>query len=330
MTICMVIWPTIMSWPWQTLTRPFKKPAWIALFFCALFQAAVVIAVDDPPQNAMVYIHIGPESPQDGRYDYHWRVLREALEKTLGKYGPYRLESAQYMNEDRQAFELQNQSGKLTVLIRGDTVEYERAFEAVWIPIDKGLLGYRVFLIRREDQPHFTSATTLDDLRNYSIGQGSGWKDIEILRANGLKVMAGGDYAGLFAMLANQRFDLFSRAAEEVTDEYLLQKKQFPNLMIEQNLLLYYPIARYFWFARSDEGRRQAQRIREGMTMMIDDGTMDRLFTAAHEKLFQELHLATRKLIVLKNPLGVPGVPKDDKRLWYFPLMEKDSTPKKP
>ncbi len=277
----------------------------------------------------MRYICNGTESPADHRYDYHWSVLREALEKTVPKYGPYLMMSASYMSEERQAFELANQSGKLTVLIRGDTVEYEKAFEAVWIPIDKGLLGYRVFLIRREEQWHFTRATTLHDLENYTIGQGSGWKDIDILRANRLKVTPGGDYAGLFAMLANQRFDLFSRAVEEVTDEYAQQIKPFPNLAIEQNLVLYYPIARYFWFARSDEGRRQAGRVREGMTMMIEDGTLDRLFFTSHQKLFDELHLSTRSLIPLKNPLAGSKAPLDDKRLWYSPLAGNDSSSEK-
>ncbi len=296
---------------------------WVVGF--TLFFAA---RADSAPtqQSPMAYIYNGPESPTDHRYDYHWLVLREALEKTIPKYGPYRMEPAGSMDEDRQAFELQNQTGKITVLIRGDTLEYEKEFEAVWIPIDKGLLGYRVLLIRREDQPHFTHATTLDDLRNYTIGQGNGWKDIDILRTNGLKVVAGGDYDGLFAMLANQRFDLFSRGVEEVSDEYSQQKKQFPNLAIEQNLLLYYPIARYFWFAKSDEGRRLAQRVREGMTMMVEDGTLDRLFEASHKKLFDELHLDTRKLIILKNPFAAPEVPLGDKRLWYSPLSGKESS----
>ncbi len=316
--------PELETESWRQYFNCIRRVAWTFLLLLPLVLATGA-AADPPPPGVMAYIYNGPESPEDHRYSYHWLVLHEALEKTLAKYGPYRMESASYMNEDRQAFELQNQGGKLTVLIRGDTMDYESKFEAVWHPIDKGLLGYRVFLIRREDQPHFTSATTLNDLRRFSIGQGSGWKDIEILRTNGLKVVAGGDYAGLFPMLANHRFDLFSRAVEEVTDEYSQQKDQFPNLAIEQNLLLYYPIARYFWFAKSAEGRRLAERVREGMSLMVADGTLDRLFAASHEKLFAELHLATRKLFVLQNPFAGSQVPLADKRLWYSPLTGKEA-----
>ena len=223
--------------------------------------------------HEMIYIHIGPESSEDHRYSYHLQVLKQALEKTSSKYGSYRIQQVDYMSEERQKFELLHQSEKLTVIIRGDTLEYEKIFEWVRIPIDKGLLGYRVFLIRSEDQPRLTHDTTLDDLRNFTIGQGNGWKDIEILRANRMKVMTGGDYAGLFAMLANRRFDLFSR----------------------------------------------------GMTMMIEDGSFDRLFEAAHKDLLDDLHLTERRLFVLQNPLATPEPPADDSRYWYMPLKREEA-----
>ena len=298
-----------------------------SLFLCVLVAAPALPATPEPKE--MVYFYNGRESPEDHRYDYHWQVLRAALERTRPKYGPYRMEPADYMNEDRQAFELKNRTGKLSVLIRGDSLEYADQFEPVWIPIDKGLLGYRVFLIRREDQPHFTRATRLEDLRRYTIGQGSGWKDIDILQANGLQVMAGGDYAGLFAMLANKRFDLFSRGVEEVMDEYSRQKGQFQDLAIEKNLLLYYPIARYFWFSNSEEGRRLAQRVREGMTLMIEDGTLDRMFEKSHARLFKALGLHKRKLFKLKNPFMAPQVPLADNRLWFSPWGAKEPNPSK-
>ncbi|HEX6833799.1 MAG TPA: hypothetical protein VF132_09740 [Rudaea sp.] len=295
----------------------------VVMFFCSVCPSIARAA----PVKEMVYLHIGPESPEDHRYDYHWQVLREALEKTAPTYGPYRIEPAQFMSEERQVFELARQSGKLTVLLRGDTLEYARAFECVCIPVDKGLLGYRVFLIRGEDQARLTKETTLDDLRRFTIGQGNGWKDIGILRENGLNVMAGGDYSGLFAMLANRRFDLFSRGVEEVLDEYAQRRQQFPSIAIEKNLMLYYPIARYFWFARSDAGRDLAARVREGMTVMIDDGSFERLFEAAHANLFENLHLAERKRFVLHNPTAAPDAPLDDPRYWYQPLRSGTTLP---
>lgn len=287
----------------------------------ATIGAEVPPAVDSSASNAasMAYLYNGPESPEDHRYDYHWTVLREALERTLPKCGPYRMAAVGHMSEDRQAQELRSEGGKLTVLIRGDTAEYARAFAAVWIPIDKGLLGYRVFLTRAELQPLLTAVNSLERLKPFAIGQGNGWKDIDILRANGLTVMAGGDYGGLFAMLANRRFDLFSRGVEEVTEEYARHRQRFPGLVIEQHLLLHYPIARYFWFARSERGAQLAQRVREGMTKMVEDGSLDVLFEESHRQLFAELHLGSRTLLKLSNPLTSPDVPLGDDRFWFRP-----------
>src|SRR4051812_18367481 len=70
---------------------------------------------DASRREEMLYVYNGPESPLDHRYDYHWQVLREALEKTRPKFGSYRMEAAGYMSEDRQVFELQNRTGKLNV-----------------------------------------------------------------------------------------------------------------------------------------------------------------------------------------------------------------------
>lgn len=269
--------------------------------------------------TAMDYQYNGPESPADHRYDYYWQLLRAALERTIATWGPYRATAVPAMSEERQAEELQRDGGRLNLVIRGDSIAYSQRFAPVWIPIDKGLLGYRVLLIRADDQPRLARMRTLADLATISIGQGRGWPDIDILRANGLTVMAGGDYDGLFAMLANRRFDAFSRGVDEVLTEYALRRAQFPGLAIERTLLLHYPIARYFWFSRSPAGARLAQRVHEGLLRLLEDGSLDRMFAEEHRRLFAELRLEDRRLVELTNPLAAPGQPPRDPRMWYAP-----------
>src|ERR1700712_941799 len=72
-------------------------------------------AVSISSAETMEYRHNAPESPLDQRYLYHWKILETALEKTAAKYGPYKLESGEFMTEQRQAFELKNATGLLTV-----------------------------------------------------------------------------------------------------------------------------------------------------------------------------------------------------------------------
>ena len=63
---------------WRTVA-----PRALALFValcCALCARA-----DGP----MRYVYDAPESSLDHRYEYHWEILKTALERTKETYGPY-------------------------------------------------------------------------------------------------------------------------------------------------------------------------------------------------------------------------------------------------
>jgi len=230
-----------------------------------------------------LYIYNAPESASDRRYDYQWEILRTALEKTKGKYGAYKLQPSAPMSEKRQTIELTNGSGALTVMHLGTTPEFERDLLPIRIPVDKNLSGYMVYLIRQEDQAKFSAVQTLDDLRGFSIGQGLGWIDVDILQHSDFDVVTGSDYDGLFHMLLAKRFDAFQRSAAEIIDEFEQRKDKMPGLHIEQDILFYYPLPMYFWFSKSEQGERMAARAREGMMAMIEDGTYDAIFSKYNE-----------------------------------------------
>jgi ABC-type amino acid transport substrate-binding protein len=273
----------------------------------------------------MRYIHSAPESPLDKRYEYHLEILRTALERTREKYGPYVMEPATFMTEKRQAFEIRNATGKLTVMYLSTLPDFERDLIPVRIPVDKNLGGYCVFLIRKEDQAKFDNVRSLDDLRKLSFGLGLGWIDVDILRSNRLRVVTGSNYDGLFDMTANGRFDVFLRAAVEVLDEYEERKAKIPDLAIEQNLVLYYPLPMYFWFPKTSEGQRLAARAREGMMAMIEDGTYDRIFFAYQGYKVERLNLKNRRIFRIDNPFLGKETPFQDKRLWFDPTTDAAS-----
>ena len=273
----------------------------------------------NPATNPMVYTYNAPESHLDKRYEYHWEILRTALERTTPAWGPYRMEPAVSMDERRQSFELKNATGKLSVMYLGTSPDLERTLIPIRIPVDKNLGGYMVMLIRKEDQPKFAAVRTVQDLRKFRIGLGLGWLDVDILRADGFNVITGSSYEGLFNMLANHRFDAFARAAVEILDEYAERRQKIPDLSIEQTFILYYPLPMYFWFSRTPDGQRLADRAREGLMQMIDDGTYDKIFFKYQQHKIDQLHLRERKVIRIPNPFLVPGTPFDDKRLWFDP-----------
>ena len=273
-------------------------------------------------KDSMVYIYNAPESENDSRYEYHWEILKMALERTKKKYGPYVMRKAKFMTERRQLFELQNEAKELTVMYLGTTQEFEKKLLPIHIPVDKNLGGYCVMLIRKEDQEKMSRVRTLNDFRKLSIGLGYGWVDVDIFRSNHFNVVTGSNYEGLFKMLINKRFDVFSRSAVEILDEYETRKEDLKDLRIEDSLLLYYPLPMYFWFSKKEKGTRLAQRAEEGMKLMIKDGTYDKLFLKYHGKKTEALHLKKRRIFKIENPFLVPETPFADQRLWYNPINQ--------
>jgi ABC-type amino acid transport substrate-binding protein len=242
-----------------------------------------------------------------------------ALEKTTPKWGPYRLAAGGVMAERRQAYELRNATGALTVMYLGTTPAFERELVPVRIPVDRSLGGYCVFLVRAGEQARFDAVRTRDDLRRFTYGLGLGWIDVEILRSNGFKVVTGSSYDGLFEMLVNRRFDVFLRGAVEILDEYEQRKPELRDLRIEESLILYYPLPMYFWFAKTPEGRRLAERAEAGLRLMLADGSYDEIFDRFQRSKIERLHLKTRTTYRIENPFLGPETPLADKRLWFDP-----------
>jgi hypothetical protein len=276
----------------------------------------------DAPKAPMVFVHNGVESPADTRYDYHWRVLRAALDATTAQWGPYVLQPAPFMNETRQVAELQKPDGQLNTMVLDSTRELEDKLTPVRLPIDKGLLGYRVFLIRKGDQERLNTVQTLAQLRSFSIGQGADWSDTRILQQAGFHVVTGYSYEGLFGMLDHQRFDAFGRGVAEVQGEMAAFGKQYPSMAIENKLLLYYPLPMYFWFGPDAAGQERARRVEQGMRLIQAQGVFDRLFKAEFGGLVQSLNLKGRRLFKIDNPLLPERSKTFDKRWFYEPTRK--------
>jgi ABC-type amino acid transport substrate-binding protein len=270
--------------------------------------------------GVMTYVYNAPESSRDRRYEYHWEILRAALERTSPKYGPYALVPSVGMTEARQTSELMAASGRITVMYLGTTPTLEHALVPVRIPVDKNLGGYNVFLIHRDDAARFARIRTLDELMRVKVGLGLGWIDVDILRSNQFQVVTGSSYEGLFHMAANRRFDGFLRAAVEVEEELEARHAELPELVIEETLLLYYQLPMYFWFSHTPAGEKLAERVRDGMLEMIEDGSYDRIFLRYQGDKIARLKLKSRRLFKIENRYLVPETPFADRRLWFDPM----------
>ncbi len=264
----------------------------------------------------MIYYHHPPESPLDARYDYHWGVLKAALEATTKKYGAYALRPSIFMTEERQLRELGKEGNRINIMIRETNREFEQKYLPIRIPIDRNLIGYRVLLINKKDRDLFKNVHSLDELKKITFGQGAGWGDVDILKLAGFNVKTEVYYEKIFEGLMKGDFMAFPRSATEIADEYEKRKEKMPELMIEESILLYYPLPTYFWFANNEQGRKLYQRAKEGIEIIQRNGAFDRLFDEYYAEKVAALKLKKRKLFKIGNPLLPESTPLNNKKLW--------------
>ncbi|MCP4133034.1 MAG: amino acid ABC transporter substrate-binding protein [bacterium] len=258
------------------------------------------------------------QSNKDTRFNDLKELLKTALEKTKKNYGEYTIKpSALYMSESRWL--ISAKKGKtVNVIYRGTDPESEKELIPIYIPTRKGILGYRIFLIRKDYQTKFNEVRTIEDLKNFTVGQGNDWGDAKVLKHNGFNVVGSSTYEGLFAMLILKRFDFFSRGINEAYPEYTARKEKFPDLHIEEKLVLYYTWPYFFYV--SPKYPKLAERLAAGLEIMIKDGSYDRIFRKYHGDAIKKSNIHKRKLLKIKNPMLSPKVPIKRKELWFKPL----------
>ncbi|MTW13282.1 hypothetical protein GM658_21985 [Pseudoduganella eburnea] len=257
---------------------------------------------------------------QDSTGDFDWIVLHAAMEKTAARFGPYKLSpSKEPLSVARLLAEMSYPEGSINVFARATDLELEKKFTPIRIPIDRGLMGMRLLVVRKDDLPRFAAIRTIDELKRLSAGQGQGWIDTDVLGAAGISVVVAPRPDALYAMLEAGRFDFFPRALDEASREFDMQHKTRPSITIEPTLMLRYPLPRYFFVRHDAEGDKLAARIRAGMEMMVQDGSLAALFRQYKGPLIERASIGKRHIIDLPNPLLPPETPLQRSELWFRP-----------
>ena len=116
-------------------------------------------------------------------------------------------------------------------------------------------------------------------------------------------------------MLTARRFDFFPRGINEAWQELETQKN--PDLIVEEHLLLQYPLPIYFFVNNNNQAL--ANRIEEGLKRSIEDGSFEHLLVSypGHKKAFEVGQFNQRKIIQLYNPLLPSITPLQNEKLWY-------------
>lgn len=133
---------------------------------------------------------LGVDPANQSRDDYRVGLLRLALEQAAGDHT---MEVVYFdVNRSRAIRALAAGSAVFNVIDSGNSRSREKRLTLVPIPLTRGLLGYRLLVVKRSNLHLFSDIDNFDSLQwKITFGSSPSWPDTEIMRHSGLKVVTG-------------------------------------------------------------------------------------------------------------------------------------------
>lgn len=218
-------------------------------------------------------------------------------------------------------------NGDIDIFMALSTNEYEKEFQAIYIPIYQGLMGIRLAIVKRENQDLFKHTKNLHDLKKFTAGQGTFWADTEILEASGIPLIKEYKYSNLFRMLEADRFDYYPRGAHEPWGE--IEKNPELDLVVEPHIAISYNAPFYFFVKKSN--KKLAEHITLQLEKLIENGAFNTLFYQDRnvKMALKNANLSSRKTIKINNPLLTSNTQRVQEKRWYDSSSSAVSTEEK-
>lgn len=216
-------------------------------------------------------------------------------------------------NERRNLFEISQGQTHIDMMpatpARLRLVEQDR-LRMVPVPLDRGLLGWRLNLLLKAHQDKLANVRTVADLARFTMGQNVGWMDVEIYRAAGIptkevKLWSNGEFA---EQMEADFLDLFPLGLEETLNYFLPHfQKRYPQLTADPHLLVRYPWFRFVWVAPGPGTEALYQALQAGFDRIVADGSFLRIW-AQHRKPPAAQVFSQRTIIDIPNPFYGPSL----------------------
>ena len=172
------------------------------------------------------------------------------------------------------------------------------------IPLERGLLGWRVPFLIREQRDLTANVHSLSDLRSLIVGQGSSWIDAEIYRKAGLitrevQEWRNGEFA---AQMRSGVINLFPMGLEESLNYFLPHfQRHEPDIILDQHLLLRYPWYRFVWVTAHPNADGLYQALQDGFDTIVSNGQFESIWNK-YRQVPAESDWRGRQVIDLLNP----------------------------
>lgn len=243
--------------------------------------------------------------------EYPLQLLALALDQTGVNY---QLNPSENLLPKGKALSRLQDNREINIVWGMTNPQREKDLLAIRIPIFKGLIGWRLLLIRKDMAERFTYIQQLEHLLKLSPLQGRDWADTKILQSNGFDVLTERTHSAMMKMLGNAQGDFFPRSIIEIWDE--LANNELENqIQIQPTIGIRYPAAIYFFVNKKSVPL--ANIIASGLEKAIKNGKFEALFKEHYQGYIDKAQLGGRTFYQLDNAFLPEETPLERKELWF-------------
>lgn len=273
------------------------------LLFVALCSYGVNAAEKVSNSAAVAPIKLWNGNKTESRQQYEREILETALNATNDSHGQWQLQESltDYPLAADEASVFRSKGFDIFGTVAGNTKLANEKKILIPLPLMKGLLGYRILIIRAADKEKFAAIKSAPQLQQLRMGIPSTWADAELFRQNGYKVEEKGSFDDLFTRLENNEFDYVTFGANEVTGVFNERAAKSGKLMVDSSLLVFYPFPLVFYV--NPDNKVLAERVAQGLQIISSNGELDNIFNRYFAADLKTVNLPARAMIRLKNPI---------------------------
>ncbi len=276
---------------------------------CALLLVIGLLITHDCQALNITYMGLGA-----GRDQYFTDLLTAALKHAEG--GPHKV--ARYIHDlpHHRSFYFLEKNQDIDLVIAYATTERHEKYLALPIPLMKGINGWRVSFVHKDNVDIFKEVKSLKALKKFIPGQFHAWTDAKILAENGLIPATSSEFLGLYALLDKKRIDYYPRFFGEIDLELNnpgLKIGPLKNLLADPHIILIYPTAFHFYANKQND--KLFELLLNGFDKIIANGTFDNIFQQYFGSALDKVRSEKRQVFYLQNSFLPPINPAREKQL---------------
>ena len=235
---------------------------------------------------------------QNFKFPQNIALLKLALERAEEEYGKIEIKAASASSLIDAFSTLELDETGFDAVISAVDLDREGRFLPVYVPLNRGLLGFRLCLINPNQQSMFDQINAREDFSKFSVSitQGKTSPDVDILEFNTIDVVVDDTDNLRIENLINNTAQCYSRSLIEVGHDL----DKFDSVALESSLMLVYPLADIIYFRQGAQTLKDA--IEYGLQALIEDGSYMEEFYSAYAEIFEKYRIYERKLLLLPHP----------------------------